>query len=241
MVCRPAATSHSIFETLAKAFPSYFHLPLRYDTNTELLTSFRQSSATHLSDHVYEWCRRQNTCHAPPFEDSVYLDWFLRILLSPIGKDVASHFRQTEEESLQTALRYDHIYVQFGYVYIVILDLPRPRSASALGVSHTTDGIVGAISHPSPYTHQSYGYPQGGTSSSNTYVTPTSNMFSGPQLFYQTIAPPYAQPRAPAPQALASQPPMHPQPQQPPPPQGQLFAQQSATNPQKPKHLLSLL
>ena len=35
-------SSHTTFATLARAFLSYFQLPLRYDTGTELLTSFRK-------------------------------------------------------------------------------------------------------------------------------------------------------------------------------------------------------
>ena len=95
-----ATSTHTTFETLAQAFLSYFQLPLRYDTRTELLTSFKQSSSTRLSAHVQEWRRRRSLCRAPPFEDRVYMDWFLCTLLAPIGKDVASHFPQTEEAAL---------------------------------------------------------------------------------------------------------------------------------------------
>ena len=36
------ASSHTTFATIAQALLSYFQLPLRYDTGTELLNSFRQ-------------------------------------------------------------------------------------------------------------------------------------------------------------------------------------------------------
>ena len=150
-VDQPAA-SHSIFVTLAKTFLSYFQLPLQYDTGMKLLTSFCQSSTTRLSDHVQEWCWRRSTCRAPPFKDRAYLDWFLKSLLSPIEKDVTSHFPQTEEEALQTALIYDLIYAQSGYVYTAILDIPCPGSANAPRESHVVDGIFGSLSHSSPYT-----------------------------------------------------------------------------------------
>ena len=155
------------------------------------MTSFHHSSATYLYDHVQEWHGRRSTCEAPPFEDCVDLDLFLRILLAPIGKDVASHFPQTEEEALQTTLRFDLIYAQSGYVYTIIRGLPHPGSANALGESNAADSVIGTLSHPFPYTQQSYGHPQGGTSSSNTYAPPAINMFLGPQPIYQTIAPPY--------------------------------------------------
>ena len=41
-----------------------------------------------------------------------------------MGKYVMSHFPHTEEEALQTALRYDLIYAQFDYVYTIIPYLP---------------------------------------------------------------------------------------------------------------------
>ena len=47
-------SSHTTFVTLSRAILSYFQLPLHYDTGIELLTSFRQLSATRLSDHVQE-------------------------------------------------------------------------------------------------------------------------------------------------------------------------------------------
>jgi len=53
------------------------------------------------------------------------------------------------------------IYAQYDYVYTIILDLPHPGGANALGASHATDGIAGSISHPSTYTQQSYGYRRG--------------------------------------------------------------------------------
>lgn len=70
------------------------------------------------------------------------MDWFPRSLLPAIGKDVASHFLQTEESTLQIALQYDLIYAQSGYVYTVLPNLPRPGGANALGASHAANGII---------------------------------------------------------------------------------------------------
>ena len=79
---------------------------------------------TLLFDHVHEWWRRKSLCRAPTFEDRVYMGWFLRSLLPAIRKDVASHFPQTEEATLQIVSKYDLIYAQSGYVYTVLPDLP---------------------------------------------------------------------------------------------------------------------
>ena len=40
------------FGTLANAFLHHFQLPIRYDSKTELLTSFQQGDSTHISDHI---------------------------------------------------------------------------------------------------------------------------------------------------------------------------------------------
>ena len=48
-------SSYTTFATIAQAFLSYFQLPFRYDTSTELLTSFKQTSLIRLSAHVQEW------------------------------------------------------------------------------------------------------------------------------------------------------------------------------------------
>lgn len=176
-------------------------------------------------------------------------------MFSPIAKDVASHFPQFEREALQIALKFDMIYAQLGYVYIVIPDLPWRGVANTSGASHAIGGIVGTLSHPQAYAppHKSYGQPQRGTSSIYNYPSPNpphGNPYSSPSkpyayphmhqqmprstvamLAYTNVAPypyyKYAQPSALAPSSLAPQPPMPspPQPQQPPPPQGQVYAQ----------------
>jgi hypothetical protein len=43
------------FNSLAMDFLNHFQLPIQYETNTELLNSLRQSTSTHISDHIHEW------------------------------------------------------------------------------------------------------------------------------------------------------------------------------------------
>ena len=48
------------FTTLAATFFTHFQLPIGYKTRTKLLTNFKQTTATHISDHIHEcWCRHQ--------------------------------------------------------------------------------------------------------------------------------------------------------------------------------------
>ena len=48
------------FNTLAMAFLTHFQLPVLYETSTHMLTSLKQDTATHISDHIHEWRRRRH-------------------------------------------------------------------------------------------------------------------------------------------------------------------------------------
>ena len=43
------------FNSLAFMFLQYFQLLVRYDQGVEILLSCRQSTATHITDHIHEW------------------------------------------------------------------------------------------------------------------------------------------------------------------------------------------
>ena len=94
--------------------------------------------------------------------------------MPPIRKYVASHFPQTEEATLQIALKYDLIYAQTSYVYIVLPDLPRPSDSHTLGAPHAVDSTVGAISHTYAQPPMGYGFPGEGGSTSGTFSPPGS-------------------------------------------------------------------
>jgi hypothetical protein len=47
--------SHTTFESLAKEFLTLFQLPIHHDNGIELLSEFKQTSATHIADHIHEW------------------------------------------------------------------------------------------------------------------------------------------------------------------------------------------
>ena len=89
----------------------------------------------------------------------IFLDWFLKTLLPPIAKDVASKCPQFEEEAILKAQQFDLIYTQSGYLYTIVPDAPHPGTSyrNALGASHAADGIIGSVSqqpqhHPTPPT-----------------------------------------------------------------------------------------
>jgi hypothetical protein len=43
------------FNTLAMDFFTHYQLPIRYETRTKILSSFKQNRASHISDHIHEW------------------------------------------------------------------------------------------------------------------------------------------------------------------------------------------
>jgi hypothetical protein len=117
--------SRGTFESLAKAFFSFFQLPVRHDIVLELLSELKHTIVIHIYDHIHEWCRRHSLCKVETIKEQ-RLDWFLKSLVSVISKDVASTFPQTEEEAINKAQHFDLIYAQSSYLYKVFLDAPRP-------------------------------------------------------------------------------------------------------------------
>ena len=128
-------------------FLQYFQLPVRYDEGVEILLSFRQSTATQITDHIHEWRRRRSLCKIK-LDDRIFLDWFLKPLLPPITKDIASECPQSKEEAILKAQQFDLIYSQSGYLYTVIPDSPRLSTSyyNAPGASHTANDIIGSVS-----------------------------------------------------------------------------------------------
>ena len=56
------------FNTLAMEFLIHFHLSIRYEASTNLLTSLFQTTSTHISDHIHEW-RQQRRLIKDPIPD----------------------------------------------------------------------------------------------------------------------------------------------------------------------------
>ena len=105
-------------------FLYYFQLLVRYDKGVEILLSYCQSTATHITDHIHEWRRRRSLCKIQ-LDDMIFLDWFLKTFLPPIAKDITSKRPQSEEEAILKAQQFDLIYAQSGYLYTVTPDAPR--------------------------------------------------------------------------------------------------------------------
>jgi hypothetical protein len=76
------------FNTLAMDFLTHYQFPIRYETGTKILSSFKQSSSTHISDHIHEW-RRRKCLIKFPLPDQLFAEWFTKSLIGPIARYVA--------------------------------------------------------------------------------------------------------------------------------------------------------
>jgi hypothetical protein len=77
--------SHATFEYLAKALLTFIQLPIHHHNGLKLLSEFKQTSATHIVDHIHEWRRRHSRCKYESTKKQC-LNWFLKSLVSLLAK-----------------------------------------------------------------------------------------------------------------------------------------------------------
>ena len=111
------------FGTLATDFLKNFQLPIGFETRTELLTSLRQDTATHISDHIHEWRRRRRLTKAP-IPDHLLSNWCCKSLLPTLSKDIFLSGVVTEDKSIRHAKNLDLIYSQSGTLYDLLPNAP---------------------------------------------------------------------------------------------------------------------
>jgi hypothetical protein len=87
------------FSHLVMVFHNRFQLPIHYDAGLELLSNLCLDTATHISDHIQEWCRQKRLIKTP-IPTKFLLEWFLNYFQSPISKDIATSGVTTEEEPI---------------------------------------------------------------------------------------------------------------------------------------------
>jgi hypothetical protein len=136
----------SDFNTLAMAFLTHYQLSICYDTGTEILTSFKQSSSTHISDHIHEWRRRRRLIKLE-LPNQLLAEWFTKYFVNKIGKDIAMGGVVTEEQAISRAQYLDLVYSQTRTLYDLLPDLPRPgtsNTSTTPAASHAADGVIGS-------------------------------------------------------------------------------------------------
>jgi hypothetical protein len=166
-------TSFHDFNSLAMSFLTHFQLPIQYETSIELLTSLRQTTSVHISDHIHEWRRRRWLIKAV-IPDQLLAEWFTKSLLPHIARDVAMGGVVTEEEAIARAQYLDLVYSQSGTLYELIPNATRATNdpSKPSSTSHT-DGVIGSVKTQS--TSQSTGtIQQPASTSSPSSTTPSS-------------------------------------------------------------------
>jgi hypothetical protein len=118
-------------------------LPICYDVVLELLSTLRQETTTHISDHIQEW-RRWKRLIKTPIPSIFLLGWFLKSLHPPISKDVATSGVTTEEEAIFRAQQLYLIYAQYGMLYYLLPDASRSTYDPRQKLEPHADGIVGS-------------------------------------------------------------------------------------------------
>ena len=117
-----------------------------YNVGIELFSTFQQDKATHILDHIQEWCRRKRLIKA--FISSEFLlKWFLKSLLPYIVKDVSTFGVQNEEQTIFRAQELDLIYAQYGLLYEIIPNALHSSFDPKVKPGPHANGIVGCTSN----------------------------------------------------------------------------------------------
>jgi hypothetical protein len=143
------------FNTLAMDFLTHYQLPIRYETGTEILSSFKQTKATHISDHIHEWRRRRRLIKLE-LPDQLLAEWFTKSFVNEISHDISMGGVVTEEQAISHAQYLDLVYSQTGTLYNLLPDAPRPSTTATSttpAASHAADGVIGTF-HAQPQTAQ---------------------------------------------------------------------------------------
>ena len=65
-------------------FLTHYQLLICYETGTEILSSFKQNKATHISDHIHEWQRRRRLIKLE-LPNQLLVEWFMNNIIHDIS------------------------------------------------------------------------------------------------------------------------------------------------------------
>jgi hypothetical protein len=163
------------FNTLAMDFLTHYQLPIRYETGTKILSSFKQSSATHISDHIHEW-RRRRCLIKLDLPDQLLAEWFTKSFVNEISCDISMGGVVTEEQAISHAQYLDLVYLQTDTLYDLLPDAPRPSTTATSTTpttSHVVDGVIGTFHAQPQSVPASHTNPKSHASNVQTSLTPT--------------------------------------------------------------------
>jgi hypothetical protein len=119
------------------------------------LSSFKQTKATHISDHIHEWRQRRRLIKLK-LPDQLLAEWFTKSFMNDISHDIAMGGVVTEEQAISRAQYLDLVYLQTGTLYDLLPDAPRPSTfttSTTHVASHAVDSVIGTF-HAQPHSIQ---------------------------------------------------------------------------------------
>jgi hypothetical protein len=143
------------FNTLTMAFLTHYQLQIGYETRTEILSSFKQTKATHISDHIHEWQWRRRLMKLK-LPDQLLAEWFTKSFMNDISHDITMGGVVTEQQTISRAQYLDLVYSQMGTLYDLLPDAPCPSTSATSTTptaSHTIDGVIRTF-HAQPHSIQ---------------------------------------------------------------------------------------
>jgi hypothetical protein len=160
------------FNTLAMAFLTNYQLLICYEIGTEILSSFKQTKATHISDHIHEWRQRRHLIKLELL-DQLLIEWFTKSFVNDIDHEITMGGVVMEAHAISRAQYLDLVYSQTGTLYNLLPDVPHPctsATSTTPTASHATDDVIGTF-HAQPHFVQT---------SSNTPKPISSNVKNAP-------------------------------------------------------------
>jgi hypothetical protein len=139
------------------------------------LSSFKQSSSTHIYDHIHEWRRRRLLINVP-LPDQLLAEWFTKSLIGNIACDVAMGSVDNEAQAISRAQYLDLFSSQTCTLYDLIPDAPRPSmnpTPTPPIDSHVVDGFIGTFHVETSSTHTSHANPKSTIFNVKNTPTPT--------------------------------------------------------------------
>jgi hypothetical protein len=136
------------------------------------LSSFKQTKATHISDHIHEW-RRRRCLIKLELPDQLLVEWFTKSFVNDTARDIAMGGVVTEEQEISRAQYLNLVYSQTGTIYDLLPDAPRPSTSATSTThvaSHAADDVIGTF-HAQPHSIQT---------SSNNHKSTSSNVQNAP-------------------------------------------------------------
>jgi hypothetical protein len=116
------------------------------------LSSFKQTKATHIYDHIHEWRQRRRLIKLE-LPDQLQEEWFMKSFVNDITRDISMGGVFTEGHAISRAQYLDLVYSQTGTLYDLLPDTPRPSTSTTSttpATSHAADGVIGTF-HAQPH------------------------------------------------------------------------------------------